>query len=107
MHWHMFRYRLSLALLLRQTLFGTLGRIDSVFRLLALTIDVMIIFTSATLQDEEINIKVFPFLAEPGHVDKADTTEFCWHWCALFLLLGTMQKYIDTSMTSIFDIRCR
>jgi hypothetical protein len=58
----MFRYGLSLALLLRQTLFGTLGRIDSVFRLLALTIDVMIVFTSATLQDEEINITVFLFL---------------------------------------------
>jgi hypothetical protein len=32
---------------------------DFVFRLLALTIDVMNVFASATLQDEEIDITVF------------------------------------------------
>ena len=95
MHWHMFRYGLSLALLLRQTLFGTLGRIDSVFRLLALTIDVMIVFTSATLQDEEINITVFLFLgwAWPlcwkGKRCIGNHYDDCWRWDAHYFFCDT------------------
>ena len=78
------------------------------FRLLALTIDVMIVFTSAPLQDEEINITVFPFLAEPGHVDKADATDFLLALVCFILFAGYNAEvhWLLYDIKFFFYIRC-